>query len=203
MTTPTAVSPLTTADYPKWHKGRQRYGVWYIPIDDDKVATYYQRLRDELGELFADHYRRQWHITLFVNGFYVDGCQYDDDFDDVILSKQINALEQLSLSNFHLTTQALGSFINCAYLGIVPHLELIRIRQSLGNHHREIAPQAYTPHITLGLYRKAFDYDRVINRLMGVTTRSLCLPVNRLIFATFDANDLQGKLYNQYEIILK
>lgn len=203
MTAPVTVLPFTTADYPEWHKGRQRYGVWYIPIDDAVVADYCGQLRGELHELLADDYRRQWHITLFVNGFYVDDCQYDDDFDNDILSKQINALEQLSLSNFHLTTQALGSFINCAHLGIAPHLELVRIRQHLGSHHREIAPLAYTPHITLGLYRQAFDYDRVINHLMSVTTRSLCLPVNRLIFATFDANDLQGKLYNQYEITLK
>lgn len=203
MTAPVTVLPFTTADYPEWHKGRQRYGVWYIPIDDAVVADYCRQLRGKLHELLADDYRRQWHITLFVNGFYVDDCQYDDDFDDDILSNQINVLEQLSLSSFHLTTQALGSFINCAYLGVAPHLELVRIRQSLGSHHQEIAPQAYTPHITLGLYRQAFDYDRVINRLMGVTTRSLCLPVNRLIFATFDAIDLQGKLYNQYEITLK
>lgn len=203
MTASATVLPFTTADYPEWHKGRRRYGVWYIPIDDAVVADYCCQLRGELHELLADDYRRQWHITLFVNGFYVDGCQYDDDFDNAILSKQINALEQLSLSNFHLTTQALGSFINCAYLGIAPHLELVRIRQHLGSHHREIAPLAYTPHITLGLYRQAFEYDAVINRLMSVTTRSLCLSVNRLIFATFDANDLQGKLYNQYEITLK
>lgn len=203
MTTPIAVSPLTTADYQKWHKGRRRYGVWYIPIDDDKVVAYCQRLRDELGELFADNYRRQWHITLFVNGFYVDDCQYDDDFDECILTKQINELQKLQLSRFHLTTQGLGSFINCAYVGVKMHPALMQIRQCLGSHHQEIAPLTYTPHITLGLYRHAFDYDAVINRLNSVATTALDIPVNRLMFATFDATDLQGKLYNQHEIRLK
>ncbi|OOS22458.1 2'-5' RNA ligase family protein [Moraxella pluranimalium] len=203
MTTPTAVSPLTTADYQKWHKGRRHYGVWYIPIDDDKVVAYCQSLRDELGELFADNYRRQWHITLFVNGFYVDNRQYDDDFDECILTNQINDLQNLQLSRFHLTTQNLGSFINCAYVGVKMHPALMQIRQHLGNHHQEIAPLTYTPHITLGLYRHAFDYDAVINRLNSVATTALDIPVNRLMFATFDATDLQGKLYNQHEIRLK
>jgi len=72
MTASATVLPFTTADYPEWHKGRQRYGVWYIPIDDAVVADYCCQLRGELHELLADDYRRQWHITLFVNGFYVD-----------------------------------------------------------------------------------------------------------------------------------
>lgn len=197
------LAPLMQTDYSDWHKGRLFYGVWYIPIDDDKVATYCQRLRDELCELFADNYRRQWHITLFVNGFYVDNCQYDDDFDECILTKQINGLQRLQLSRFHLTTQNLGSFINCAYMGVKMHPALTHIRQHLGSHHQEIAPLTYTPHITLGLYREDFDYDAVINRLNSVATTVLDIPVNRLMFATFDANDLQGKLYNQYEITLK
>lgn len=203
MTAPVTVLPFTTADYPEWHKGRQRYGVWYIPIDDAVVADYCGQLRGELHELLADDYRRQWHITLFVNGFYVDDCQYDDDFDNDILSKQINALEKLSLSNFHLMTQALGSFINCAYVGVKMHPALMHIRQSLGNHHQEIAPLTYAPHITLGLYRHAFEYDAVINRLNSVATTALDIPINRLMFATFDATDLQGKLYNRHEIRLK
>lgn len=203
MTTPTFVSPFTTDDYQKWHKGRRHYGVWYIPIDDDKVAAYCQRLRDELGGLFADNYRRQWHITLFVNGFYVDNCQYDDDFDECILTKQINELQKLQLSRFQLTTQGLGSFINCAYVGVKMHPALMQIRQHLGSHHQEIAPLTYTPHITLGLYREDFDYDAVLNRLNSVATTALDIPVNRLVFATFDATDLQGELYNQHEIRLK
>lgn len=203
MTAPATVLPITTADYPKWHKGRQHYGVWYIPIDDDKVATYCQSLRDELGGLFADNYRRQWHITLFVNGFYVDNCQYDDDFDECILTNQINDLNELRLDKFVLTTQNLGSFINCAYLGVAMHPALMHIRQCLASYHQEIAPLTYTPHITLGLYRHAFEYDTVINCLNSVAVTVLDIPVNRLMFATFDATDLQGRLYNQHEIRLK
>ncbi|UTO04869.1 2'-5' RNA ligase family protein [Moraxella sp. FZLJ2107] len=210
MSNPATVLPLTTADHPKrhskwyqWHKGRRYYGVWYLPIDDGEVVRYCQSLRMDICDILADGYERQWHITVFVNGFYVDECCYSDDFDNEILSSQIKALEKMALPRFALNTARLGSFINCAYLGIAPHPSLDAVRHALASVHQEIAPAAYTPHITLGLYRRAYAYDDVIKRLAAVQTQSLNLPVNRLIFATFDAIDLQGKLHNRHEIILK
>ncbi len=200
---PNHVIPLVETEYPKWHKGRLRYGLWYIPIEDMRVAECCQKLRAALSPLFAKGYDRQWHITVFVNGFYVDVCRYEDDFDDGILQHQINAIQALQLPKFSLTTRELGSFLNCAYLSVAPSDILTRIRAVLAYTHQEIAPSDYIPHITLGMYQQAFDFQRVINQLRQITVEAMQIQVDRLIFATFHPNQLQGRLTTHQTIWLK
>ncbi|MES2311272.1 MAG: hypothetical protein V4566_03160 [Pseudomonadota bacterium] len=51
-------------DYPEWHRQRQRYGVWVIPVNDPVLLDYIEAARRRLADLLHLSQQRQPHLTL-------------------------------------------------------------------------------------------------------------------------------------------
>lgn len=189
-------------DYGDWHKGRRYFGLWYIDVSDLAVADVCQATQKKLSAFLWSDYRRAFHITLFVNGFWVKKAQYADDFAYDTLTKQVNALRALRLSPFVLSIVGVDSFMASPYLAIAPSQNLTVIRQVLAGVHNEIAPSDYTPHITLGFYRANYAYTLIEKKLAQITVVPCEFLVNRLCFGVYRADESQGELITIKKVAL-
>ena len=197
------VVPTAAQDYPDWHKGRQRYAVWYLEIQQPEVLAYLEQLRRQFsGLLFAPN-TRQFHITLFVCGFFHQHKRYDDDFTYQQFNAQLQQLQLLNLVPFQLKTGKINSFESALFIEIEDSEQALQqIRQQLSPCSGEIAPLSYCPHITLGLYSHAFNSGEVFRRADAIQQQSFELEIRQLTFGTYAAQQLQGPLsgYQQFNL---
>lgn len=182
-------------DYPEWHKGRQRYGIWMVPIDCPQVLGYVAQVTGQLADLLHPS-RRQPHLTVFVCGFEQPGRVHDDDFTAAQLARQIAALQDLQPSACTLQVGGPDSFSSAAYLRVAdPDGQLERWRKALAESCQEVRFGPYVPHVTLGLYRRQLTAAELRLRLQRVTgVQQLELPVNRLEYVTYESSDMFGPL---------
>ncbi|MCU1719622.1 2'-5' RNA ligase family protein [Pseudomonas sp. 5P_3.1_Bac2] len=186
-------------DYPEWHKGRSRYGVWVLQVDNQAVLARIQEARQLLGDWLHPPGARQAHITLFVCGFSAAQAEHDDDFTDEQLAAQLNALQALSPPRFSLQIGPARSFSSAAYLEVLDaHQQLAPLRQALAGSCQEIRQSNYVPHLTLGLYRQRIRRELIEQRLAQLPSQPLELPVNQLHYATYDAREQHGGLHYQH-----
>ena len=182
-------------DYPEWHRGRSRYGIWMIPIDCPRVLAHIDELTVQLADLLHPT-RRQPHITLFVCGFEQERQIHDDDFTLAQLQQQQVDLGQLNLPPCTLQVGRPDSFASAAFLSVGdPQGHLQYWREVLGISCTEVRQAAYVPHITLGLYRRSISAQLLRQRLVQLSVPDdLCLPVEQLQYATYSSNDMFGPL---------
>lgn len=179
----------------EWHGGRTAFGLWYLQVGD--LERFCADYRACFADVLAPDYKRQFHITVFVVGFY--GV---DDFSDGDLALQIKALQKLQLSPFYLTTSSLGTFDNSLHIAISPSLVLDDIRASLSATHLEISPARYVPHITLGFYDDNYPMDGILTRIKNVPMTPQRFLVDSLCFGTYVPTEPQGKLTCRYKLRL-
>ena len=191
--------PQEDRDYPEWHQGRAHYGVWLIDADVGAVCEHIEQAQVHLAPLLV-HHQRQPHITLFVCGFMADVVEHGDDFTPAMLAAQQAALQALQLEPFTLEIGAIDSFDSAAFLRVNdPSGGLALLRHALGQSTCEIRQSAYVPHLTVGLYRAAFDTGLVVQRLAALPwCAPVSLRVERIHFARYQAQVLGGPL----EIVL-
>lgn len=198
------VIPLQPSyDYSDWHKGRLYFSIWYIELTCPHLITYCHSIRQQCLPLLDIHYQRQFHITLFVNGFWSKERRFSDDFLPEDLQRQVDQLHLLSLSPFSLTLTGLDSFTNCLFLNVDdPYGQLERIRQVFADVHPEISPAVYYPHVTLGFYRQAFLGDQVLKQIKQTVWQPKTFEVTQLKFGMYHASELQGRLCSHLSILL-
>ncbi|KRW59323.1 2'-5' RNA ligase family protein [Pseudomonas sp. TTU2014-080ASC] len=190
-------------DYPEWHKGRRRYGVWVITVNEPAVLSRIQQAREVLGDWLHPHGQRQAHITLFVCGFMADDQQHDDDFTHGQLSAQRAALEPLHYPSFELEIGRADSFSSAAYLRVTdPGQHLQAIRDKLDTLSNEIRQTHYVPHLTLGLYRQSVQREHLIERLQQIPSTPLRMTVQDIHFATYEAQEQHGPLRYENTVAL-
>lgn len=189
-------------DYPEWHRGRDRYAIWMIPISCPRVLAHIEQMTSQLADLLHPT-RRQPHITLFVCGFEQDRRIHDDDFTAGQLRQQLLDLEQLSLPPCTLQIGPPDSFASAAILSVGdPQGHLQRWREALGRSCTEVRQAAYVPHITLGLYRRSISAQLLRQRLAQLSVADdLYLPVEQLQYATYSSNDMFGPLECRQRVI--
>ena len=187
--------PVEDRDYPAWRKGRTHYGVWLIDADLGPVRARLQQAQAHLAPLLAAS-QRQPHITVFVCGFMADVVVHDDDFSPALLAAQQAALQALRQAAFTLQIGGIDSFDSAVFLRVCdPERGLERLRHALGQGTREIRQSAYVPHLTVGLYRGAFDKQTVSGRLQSFVPRTpISLRVESVHFARYEARVLGGPL---------
>lgn len=191
-------------DYPEWHRGRRRYGVWLLPVDCPRILARLERARAHLGDWLHRDYRRQAHITLFVCGFAADSAQFDDDFPAERLAAQLAALAQLGAGRFELQVGGLDSYASAPFLTIAdPDQRLEPLRRTLATHSTEIRQATYHPHLTAGLYARSVPRAVLQQRLSDFADAApLALPVNQLQYATYAAAELFGRLRIEQRLVL-
>ncbi|ENX41307.1 2'-5' RNA ligase family protein [Acinetobacter sp. NIPH 2100] len=191
-------------DYPEWHFGRSNYALWYIDVDQPELIEYLDEIQAQFSDLLLPNPQRQFHITIFVCGFLTSTIkQYDDDFQIQQLQQHIELIEALQFASFELEITQIDSFSSALFLQIKDkdHV-LAQIRQQLTPTSNEIAALKYCPHITLGLYRQAWQSDVVLERIQRLPIKNIKIQVKKLTFGYYKAQILQGLLYPYRQIEL-
>lgn len=188
-----------------WLCGRTRYAVWVIDgAESPHTAWHLRRRLAAVRAALAPWItwgRRQPHLTLQVCGFMRDAsvAQWNDDFTPAMQAAQCAALVQQAPRRFTLRLGEVASFASAAYLtvddvdGALPAL-----RQALALAHDEFRHGPWVPHVTLGLYRRAWPWAEVqaaLQRLHATQRwRPLTLRVRSVALVSYDAADLGGRL---------
>ncbi|MBB1520067.1 2'-5' RNA ligase family protein [Aquipseudomonas guryensis] len=193
---PTHTQICELRDYPEWHCGRKRYGLWAIPVGCPAVLARMQAARELLGDWLHPGYLRQAHITLFVCGFEALQRRYDDDFCSDQLQRQREDLQRLPLAPFELQIGRLDSFSSAAFLQVDdPQRRLQPLRDCLTGHAEEIRQSPYLPHLTLGLYRQSISAQAWRERAAALSQpQPLHFTVHELHYCTYQADQLFGPL---------
>ncbi|WP_019466171.1 2'-5' RNA ligase family protein [Dyella japonica] len=189
-------------DYPDWRRGRERYGVWVVPVGDTPLLDYIEAAREQLADLIHPDARRQPHLTVFVCGFHGEG-DADDDFPPQRLDQQVALLQARTEAACALPLAGADSFASAAFIPVGDPLgQLAQWRCVLGEASREIRPAAYVPHITLGLYRRRVPAGVIRQRLAAIAAPPPLLAVHELHYVTYDARDQLGPLEIVRRIVL-
>lgn len=191
--------PATTADRPDWHRGRTRYGLWMLTIDDPAIHQRWQSAHRHLTDYLLPAPQRQPHISLFVCGFPGTQRQWDDDFPHADLAQQKARLQAARLPPFELRIGGLDSFASAAFLQVQdPQDRLAGLRSALACI-PEIRFAPFVPHLTVGLYARSLPVSSIRSRLQTFAdTKPLALTVRELCFATYAARDLDSPLQVEY-----
>ena len=200
----TKTIPAEARDFPEWHRGRETYAVWILPLEDNAVRETFEAAQEHLDGYLLEPYQRQPHITLFVCGFLVDCPHYNDDFTHEQLQAQFGALEQADLAPFEIEIGGLKSFASAPFLEIGdPENGIPRLREVLSHGAREFRTAPYTPHLTVGLYADAFSSERVMRRLAEFSRTPIRWAVNQVTLATYKSQEFAGRLSYRKNIRLR
>lgn len=190
-------------DYPEWHRGRHRYGVWVVPITQPELLAYIEQARARLADVLHPSLLRQPHLTVFVCGFHRPRGSADDDFSPHQLRRQIAALRSGAALSAELPLGRPDSFASAAFIPVAdPDGQLAHWRHLLGHAAREVRPSPYVPHVTLGLYRRRLDADSVRERLGELSAPPGALIATELHYATYAARNQFGPLRSQRRCLL-
>lgn len=190
-------------DYPEWHRGRARYGVWIVPVNEPALLDYIETVRLRLADLLHPVGERQPHLTVFVCGFEQAERVLNDDFSPAQLQAQIASLRKVSGEPCVLPLMPPDSFATAAFIPVGdPQGSLVMWRRALAADAREVRQAAYIPHITLGLYRKGVVAPYLRERLQAIEAPPRPLRVRCLRYVTYDARRQLGPLQSQYELAL-
>ncbi|OTG79501.1 2'-5' RNA ligase [Acinetobacter sp. ANC 5054] len=205
----TTVVPTLDQDYPDWHQGRQHYALWYLEILEPELLAYLTALREHFSDILYTPNTRQFHITLFICGFFESvnaqgmakrqGLKLDDDYGIEQLKQHQQQLKQCSHGNLRLCTGKINSFQSALFIEVQdPEQKLKQIRNALNLHHEEIAALEYCPHITIGLYKNAINSDDVFARIKEIQQQTFNIETQHITFGTYQAQILQGPLSAYY-----
>ncbi|MGP1665432.1 MAG: hypothetical protein ACTS5I_05880, partial [Rhodanobacter sp.] len=92
-TSPSETMVAELRDYPEWHRGRLRYGVWVVLVDEPALLSYLREARQQLADLLHPCAERQPHLSVFVCGFEAPACIANDDFSPAQWQDQIERLQ--------------------------------------------------------------------------------------------------------------
>jgi 2'-5' RNA ligase len=185
-------------DYPEWHKGRKDYALWYIEINHPELLNYLNQLRQQFAKFLFQPNTRQFHITVYICGFLTNlKPKFDDDFQLKQLEQQFQDLKQNHLNTFKLKTGQINSFSSALFIEIFDDKNsLSNIRKILSKSTHEIAPTDYCPHITLGLYNSEYFSQEILEEIAKIEQQQFEITIDQLCFGTYQAKDLQGKLFD-------
>lgn len=191
-------------DYPEWHRHRQRYGVWIIPVNDSVLLEYIETARRRLADLLHPSQQRQPHLTLFVCGFEQQLRVAHDDFSPTQLHDQIESLQGLRSAACSLPLGVPDSFASAVFIPVMdPSGQLTRWRCALEVAAKEVRQATYAPHVTLGLYKRKATAEEVRQRLCEIAAPSTSLRINQLEYATYDARLHFGPLETRHVVRLE
>lgn len=195
-------------DYPEWHLGRQNYALWYLEINDQKLVHYLDQLRAHFSEFLVEPNHRQYHVTLFICGFLTHETKvHCDDFSFTEFEQHKKVLIQENFAPFQLKIGSVDSFSSALFIEVQDTENILSlIRQKLGTVSNEIAALDYCPHITLGLYKKDYSSDLILQKISQLPVQydqaEFDLKVEHLTFGYYEAQILQGQLYPYQHLFL-
>ncbi len=195
----TAVSPSADDTVLRlWHRGRQRYWVWAIEVEDPGLLAQWQQCRTQLQDWLLPDYRRQPHITLAVAGFPLCPLPgvYNDSFTPQQLALCEARLASTRVAPFEVQVGAINSFAAAPFLEVDDRQGgLGRLRQQVVVHRDDFREEPWYPHLTLGYYRRSLTPRQLLPALIGSSPPApLTLQVNGLCLMSYAADELGGAL---------
>lgn len=140
----------------RWRRGRSRYAVWIVRVDQPAVRARAAAARAALAPWTRDISARDLHITVAVAGFPTDRPALDDDVDRADLARALADLRAAPPTAPRLEVGPLGAFLSCPVLEVYDPLgELAALRARLAGFFREVRFTPYLPHVTTGLFDEA------------------------------------------------
>ncbi len=173
-----------------WHRGRARYAVWAIRIDEPSVVARVADVGTALGDAIETIPAADLHVTTFVAGFPCSGApRHDDDIPWSVLDEQAVALRAALRAPIELEIGGANAFASCAFLDVHdPRGGLASLRRSLATKHREIRFETYTPHVTVGRFRSTRSTSPIAATLaQHRAAPPIRVTANAIDLVTFDA----------------
>ena len=154
-------------DFYDWHKGRSKYAVWVLELDDDPFLQRYREAQHHLSPYLISTYVRKPHITLAPCGFLSSEKQYCDDYCLDAIKKDIEQILSLKLNVIEVAIR--NVLISYA---IAPGFEVLDIQGNLTQLNDQLSKRDhfeenydYFPHVTVGLYNDEWPTDLILREL--------------------------------------
>jgi len=182
--------PRCDRDFVEWHGGVRYYGFWAVIVDDPNWLELVGAARAQVTQFIYPGYQRKPHITIAASGLL-----HEKHFSLHLAQRQLVSLTEAELTPFPLYAGSLDSFSSAPYITVKdPTGSLDRIRDFLSTISREDFPSRYKPHITLGLYRDAFDTSQVADCLQAFKHAPISsMVVSELVFCAYETREIQGQ----------
>lgn len=168
-------------DFCDWHKGRSKYAVWVLELNDDRFLERYQSAQQHLSRYLIATYVRQPHITLAPCGFLSSEKYHHDDYCPEDLQKDIDYILSLELKRIEVAVRNI--LISYA---IAPGFEVLDVHRGLAHLNHGLSKQDhfddhydYFPHITVGLYNDEWPTEMILNELK-------CFDIQEDVLLQFD-----------------
>jgi len=182
--------PRCDRDFIEWHGGIRYYGLWAVIVDDPNWLELFDAARAQVRQFIHPGYQRKPHITIAACGL-LD----QKHFSLHLAQLQLVSLTEAEITPFPIDAGSLDSFSSTPYIKVKdPTRSLNRIRDLLSTISREDAPYRYKPHITLGLYRDAFDTSQVADCFQAFKHAQISsMVVSELVFCAYETREIQGQ----------
>lgn len=189
------------ADFSDWHQGRPWFALWALLPEAPELLALHRQLVQAVAPFSLTPYLRQPHLTLSIAGFPCQHALRPDDYDRHRLQQDLDLLQQRCLQPFSVEWSGLGSFALAPYLACRLTPEVAWLHQHL----RQTYPltHAYRPHLTLGLYRKAWPTRDVQRYLQALTVPAGRFDVRCLHLLAYRSHELAGPLWplGQFDLV--
>jgi 2'-5' RNA ligase len=182
--------PCFDRDFIEWHNGISHYGFWAVVIDDLDWIELWKAAHVHIKRFVHLDYQRAPHITISACGL-LD----QDYFSAEQFKQQRRVLREMMIPPFYLKVSSLNSFTTAPCLMVEDSTGVLRkIRECLAVISEEDMPVQYQPHVTLGLYRDAFDTAEVASHLAKFKYTSMKpMLVTDLAFCIYETKEIQGQ----------
>lgn len=132
---------------------------------------------------------------------------HGDDFCFSDFVQQREILRKEDIAPFQLKIGSVDSFSSALFVEVQDTENILSlIRQKLGTVSNEIAALDYCPHITMGLYKKDYSSNLILQKISQLpvqyTQAEFDLKVEHLTFGYYQAQTLQGQLYPYQHLFL-
>jgi len=196
--------PASERDYVEWHRGRTTYGLWLVELETEEISKKVQAARKHLADFLLKPYHRQPHISIFICGFLTEALSFDDDYTTEQLHVHAELLNNADIKPFAIEVGRLNSFASAPFLEVQDlNKGIERVRAVLSTTATEIGRSSFTPHVTIGLYSRAFQSRIVTGKISIFQSKPVRLVVERLTFATYKAREIAGALAKKHSVALR
>jgi len=184
-------------DFTEWHKGRARYAVWALEIDDASWNNNLLLARAYLQEYLLIGEHRAPHITLCA-------CGFIDDQQMQTIQLQVKSLKNSGLQPFTLKIHELDSFLSAVYFSIEdPSGALVKLRTALCLKADDGRLEPYSPHLTVGLYKDSYSTNMLAKKLKAFEIlASAEIKINKVSLMSYATNSIFSALQTQIQLEL-
>lgn len=164
--------------------------------EDQPLERSIQHVKQPLSHYLLEDYSKASHITLYAAGFLQGKKRLADDVTKAILDQQEQRIRKLLLSNLQLQTHAVNSFQAAPFIEVLDDKQgsLESLHQSLSEAFGNDRDGKLTPHITLGLYKKAFETADVAQHIARQPQSPLVFHVNNIHLLAYRSDDIRSPL---------